>query len=229
MPTPSARARPCFAAAAIACVPARSKSALEDFERAIELLPDFAEAVASHAECLDMLGRVAPAQPEYEKARQLWAERAGRRAGPLLHLFRQQGRLTFEVESYELALERIKTGSFPLSASGNALLARGQAGRSAALLRAGRSRSRKRIPRILALKGEALSMLGRYRQAVDAFSVVAQGQSQGARDAERPRRSPSPRWAGSTRRTTTGASQLAAAARDAAGRARLRGAAAGRL
>ena len=33
-------------------------AALEDFDRAIELLPDFADAVASRAECLDMMGRV---------------------------------------------------------------------------------------------------------------------------------------------------------------------------
>ena len=144
------------------------ESALEDFERAIELLPDFAEALASHAECLDMLGRVAPAQPEYEKARQLWA---GQRAGApdRCYLFRQQGRLTFEVESYELALKRIKTGSFPLSASGNALLARGRAEEALRFYDQG-LKFKEKDPAILALKGEALSMLGRYRQAVDAFS-----------------------------------------------------------
>ena len=57
--------------------PARSR-ALEDFDRAIELLPDFAEARASRAECLDMLGRVEAAQPDYDEARRLWAaERTG--------------------------------------------------------------------------------------------------------------------------------------------------------
>jgi len=144
------------------------ESALEDFERAVELLPDFAEAVASHAECLDMLGRVAPARPEYEKARQLWA---GRRVGApdRCYLFRQQGRLTFEVESYELALQRIKTGSFPLSASGNALLARGQAEEALRFYDQG-LKVKDKDPAIVALKGEALSMLGRYRQAVDAFT-----------------------------------------------------------
>jgi tetratricopeptide (TPR) repeat protein len=144
------------------------ESALEDFEHAIELLPDFAEALASHAECLDMQGRVAPAQPEYEKARQLWAsERGG--APDRCYLFRQQGRLTFEVESYELALKRIKTGSFPFSANGNALLARGQAEAALRLYDQG-LKFKEKDPPILALKGEALSMLGRYRQAVDAFT-----------------------------------------------------------
>jgi tetratricopeptide (TPR) repeat protein len=146
-----------------------TEAALEDFERAIELLPDFAEAVASRAECLDMLGRVAPARPQYEKARQLWAEeRAG--APDRCYLFRHQGRLTFEVESYELALKRIKTGSFPLSASGNALLARGRA-EEALRFYDQALRIKDKDPAILALKGEALSMLGRYRAAVDAFSA----------------------------------------------------------
>lgn len=144
------------------------EAALEDFARAIALLPDFAEAVASHAECLDMLGRVAPARPEYERARQLWAEeRVG--APDRCYLFRQQGRLTFEVESYELALQRIKTGSFPLSASGNALLARGRAEEALRLYEQG-LKFKEKDPAILALKGEALAMMGRYRQAVDAFT-----------------------------------------------------------
>lgn len=144
------------------------ESALEDFERAIELLPTFAEAVASHAECLDMLGRAATASPEYQKARRLWAEERGG-TPDRSYLFRQQGRLTFEVESYALALKRIKTGSFPLSASGNALLARGQA-EEALRFYDQALKIKEKDPAILALKGEALSMLGRYRQAVDAFT-----------------------------------------------------------
>ncbi|MCW5734339.1 MAG: tetratricopeptide repeat protein [Enhydrobacter sp.] len=149
------------------------EAALEDFERAIELLPDFAEAIASHAECLDMLGRSGPAKPEYEKARQLWAEDRGG-TPDRSYVFRQQGRLTFEVESYELALKRIKTGSFPLSASGNALLARGKPEEALRFYEQG-LKVKEKDPAILALKGEALSMLGRYRQAVDAFNASLNG------------------------------------------------------
>lgn len=145
------------------------ESALEDFERAVELLPSFAEAVASRAECLDMLGQVAPARPQYEKARQLWAEeRVG--APDRSYLFRQQGRLTFEVESYELALKRIKTGSFPLSASGNANLARGRA-EEALRFYDQALKIKDKDPALLALRGEALSMMGRYRQAIEAFTA----------------------------------------------------------
>jgi tetratricopeptide (TPR) repeat protein len=145
------------------------EAAVEDFDRAIELLPDFAEAFVSRAECLDMLGRTAPAKPEYEKARQLWAE--GRVGAPdRCYLFRQQGRLTFEVESYERVLKRIKTGSFPLSACGNALLALGRAEEALRFYEQG-LKAKEKDPAILALKGEALAMLGRYRQAVDAFGA----------------------------------------------------------
>jgi tetratricopeptide (TPR) repeat protein len=144
--------------------------ALADFDRAIELLPDFADAVASRAECLDMMGKVETARPDYERARRLWAEhRTG--APDRSYIWRQQGRLSFEVESYELALERIKTGSFPHSAVGNALMARG---RPAEALRAYERalKIKEKDPALLALRGEALSMLGRYRQAVASFTLA---------------------------------------------------------
>jgi tetratricopeptide (TPR) repeat protein len=147
--------------------------ALEDFDRAIELLPDYAEAVVSRAECLDMQGQVEAARPDYERARRLWAEeRVG--APDRSYIFRQQGRLTFEVESYELALKRIKTGSYPHLACGNALLARH---RPAEALRCYEQalKIKDKDPALLALKGEALSMLGRYRQAVDAFTASLAG------------------------------------------------------
>ena len=48
------------------------------FDQALELVPDYAEAVAARAEALEMLGKTDIAQPEYERARRLWAEqRAG--------------------------------------------------------------------------------------------------------------------------------------------------------
>ena len=203
------------------------ESALEDFERAIELLPDFAEALASHAECLDMLGRAAPARPEYEKARQLWAEeRAG--APDRCYLFRQQGRLTFEVESYELALQAHQDRL--LSPVGERQCAAGagpgRAKRCASTTRA--LKFKEKDPAILALKGEALSMLGRYRQAVDAFSSSLSANPQGARDAERPGdrlRRDGPARQGERRL----AAAACPAAGDAVGGASLRGAAPGRL
>ncbi len=145
------------------------EAALADFNRAIELLPDFADAVSSRAECLDMQGKSDTARPDYERARRLWAaHRSG--APDRSYIWRQQGRLSFEVESYELALERIKTGSFPHSAVGNALMA---LGRPAEALRAYERalKIKEKDSALLALRGEALSMLGRYRQAVASFTL----------------------------------------------------------
>ena len=58
--------------------------ALKDFDRAIELLPDFAEALASHAECLDMLGRVAGGAAGVREGPPAVGRGADRSAGPLL-------------------------------------------------------------------------------------------------------------------------------------------------
>lgn len=144
-------------------------AALADFDRAIELLPDFADALSSRAECLDMQGKSDAARPDYERARRLWA--AHRTGAPdRSYIWRQQGRLSFEVESYELALERIKTGALPHAAVGNALLALGRPAEAlAAYERA--LKIKEKDGALLALRGEALSMLGRYRQAVAFFTM----------------------------------------------------------
>ena len=147
-----------------------SKDAISEFDQALELLPDYAEAVAARAESLDAIGRLAEARPEYERARRLWAaEHPG--APDRSYLFRQRGRFTFEIDSYELALERVKTGSFPYVACGNALFAQGRA--TEALKCYERAlRIKPNDPDLVALKGEALSMLGRYKPAIDAFDFA---------------------------------------------------------
>lgn len=144
--------------------------AIADFDSALELLPDFAEAVAARAEALDMRGRSGEAGPQYERARRLWAEqRTG--APDRCYLWRQHGRFTFEVESYELALKRIKTGSFPHLACGNVLLAQGHP-RLALACYERALKIKQNDPGLMALKGEALSALGRHRQAIEAFDFA---------------------------------------------------------
>jgi tetratricopeptide (TPR) repeat protein len=147
--------------------------ALGILNQVLEILPDYADAVAVRAELLDMLGKPAEAASEYERSRRLWAsQRAG--APDRSYVFRQHGRFTFEVEAYELALARIRTGSFPLLACGNVLLAQGYPADAlrcydrALKLKPGN-------PDLMAMRGEALSMLGRYRQAVDAFDLALAG------------------------------------------------------
>lgn len=151
------------------------ETAVQYFDRAIEALPDLGEAISSRAECVDMLGRTEAARPQYEQARRIWA---GERVGmpDRSYIYRQQGRLSFEVESYALAVKHIKTGSFPLSASGNALLARGQAGEALQFYeQALKFKGKDKDPGLLAMKGEALSALGQYRQAIEVFTASLKG------------------------------------------------------
>ena len=145
-------------------------AALADFEQALKLIPDYAEAVSAKAESLDMLGRIDAAKGEYERARQLWArQRPG--APDRSYLFRQRGRFTFEVDSYELALLRVKTGSFPHLACGNALLAQGHP--EEAIRCYDRAlKIKPNDPDLTALKGEAQSMAGRYKAAIEAFDFA---------------------------------------------------------
>ena len=147
-----------------------TEEALAEFDQALKLLPNYAEAVAARAESLDMMGKVDAAKVEYERARKLWA---GQRPGApdRSYLFRQRGRFTFEVDSYELALLRVKTGSFPHLACGNALLAQGHP--EEAIKCYDRAlKIKPNDPDLTALKGEAQSMAGRYKAAIEAFDFA---------------------------------------------------------
>ncbi len=172
-PNPELRGRSLFRLARNKMREGEVGEALEIFDKALQALPDFADAVAAKAELLDMLGRSEEAAPHYELSRRLWAEqRAG--APDRSYVFRQQGRFTFEVEAYELALARIRTGSFPLVACGNVLLAQGHA--VEALHCYDRAQKlRPDNPDIMAMRGEALSMQGRFKQAIEAFDQALAG------------------------------------------------------
>lgn len=145
-------------------------AAIVEFDRAIVLIPDYAEAIAARAEALEMLGQPEVARPEYERARQLWAtNRPG--APDRRYVFRRPGRFTFEMESYELALKRIKTGSFPHIACGNALLV---LGRPAEALKHYQSALKRKVndPDLTALTGEALCMMGQHLEGIEAFDFA---------------------------------------------------------
>lgn len=144
--------------------------AIAEFDRTLALVPGYAEAIAARAEALDMLGQSEAARPEYERARQLWAtDRPG--APDRRYVFRRPGRFTFEMESYELALNRIKTGSFPHLACGNALLILGRP--EEALKQYERALKLKvNDPDLTALTGEALFMMGQHLRAIEAFDFA---------------------------------------------------------
>jgi tetratricopeptide (TPR) repeat protein len=147
-----------------------SAGALAAFDRALALLPDFADAVMARAELLDGQGRCEEARIEYEKARRLWSEippgAADRR-----YLFRRRGYFAFETEAYELVRSNVRSRILPHLAHGNALLLRGRP--ADALDSYERALKVKRnLPDVLALKGEALSALGRYEEALRIFDDV---------------------------------------------------------
>jgi tetratricopeptide (TPR) repeat protein len=146
------------------------EDALAAFERALALLPDFADAVMGRAEVLDSMGRSEEARTEYERARRLWSElppcAADRR-----YVFRRHGHFAFEIEAYELVRSNVRSRVLPHLAHGNALLARGRA--AEALDSYERAlKVRPKLPEALALKGEALLVLGRYPEAIQIFDEV---------------------------------------------------------
>ena len=147
-----------------------SEGALAAFDRALALVPDFADAVMARAEILDGLGRSDEAHAEYERARRLWSElppgAADRR-----YVFRRQGYFAFEAESYDLVRTNVRSKILPQLAHGNALLAHGRA--AEALDSYERAlKVNPKLAEVLALKGEALSALGRYEEAIQIFDGV---------------------------------------------------------
>lgn len=147
-----------------------AERALAEFDKALALAPDFADAVLARAELLDAQGRCDAARGEYERARRLWSEMpAG--APDRRYLFRRGGNFAFEAEAYDLVRNNVRNKILPHLAHGNALLVRGRA--KEALDSYERAlRVKPNLPELVALKGEALSALGRYEEAIQAFDTV---------------------------------------------------------
>ena len=144
--------------------------ALAAFDRALVLLPDFADAVMTRAELLDRQGRTDEARLEYERARRLWSDMLPG-AADRRYLFRRRGHFAFETEAYELVRSHVRSRVLPQLAHGNALLLRGRP--AEALDSYERALKVKRnLSDVLALKGEALLALGRYEEAAKIFDDV---------------------------------------------------------
>ena len=143
-------------------------------EERCKLTPAYGEAIEAHAEILDMAGESERARAKYEIARTL---RAQVRPGAPDRSFALRGRGSFLIEtvSYSHAANVVKDRLLPLIARGNAYL--GERKPEAAL--ADYEQVLKLKPetvQALSLKAEALSMMGRHKQAVDAFSKVLEKQ-----------------------------------------------------
>jgi tetratricopeptide (TPR) repeat protein len=147
-----------------------SAAALAAFDRTLALLPDFADAVMARAEVLDSVGREQEARESYALARHLWSELPSG-AADRRYLFRRRGYFAFEIESYDLVRNNVRSKILPQLAHGNAMLVRGRAAEALdSYERALKVDARQ--PDALALKGEALLALGRYDEAIQIFDGV---------------------------------------------------------
>jgi FkbM family methyltransferase len=140
------------------------------------LAPDHTAALEGQAELLDMAGKTDLATTKYDAARKLRAE--SREGAPDRCLaLRRRGRFTDQVAAYSSVLHTVKHGTFPYIARGNSFLSDGRAD---AALRDYESalELKPNLPEIMALKGEALNMLGCYREGLEAFDVAVAGRPQ---------------------------------------------------
>lgn len=152
--------------------------AARQFAEVVSLAPTFAPAVEAHAAVLDMMGQSELARPRYDLARKL---RAQVRRGPPDRPFalRNRGPATADIAAYSEVMRSVQKRALPHVARGNAYLADGHA--KLALLDYGVALSLKPdLHEIVALKAEALAMLGRHDEALAAFDAALAARPEGA-------------------------------------------------
>lgn len=143
------------------------KTAERLFGDAAAIAPTLADAVEGQAELLDLAGQSELAISKYETARKLRGEvRAGAPDRPFV--LRRRGRFGAEILAYSSVLESVKRRTLPFVARGNAYLAEGKPRQALADYQQA-LRLKPDLPEVIALKGEALSMMKRYREALEAF------------------------------------------------------------
>ena len=201
--------------------------AMQEFDKALDWLPGFADAVVARAELLDSQGHCEAARGEYERARRLWSEMpAG--APDRRYLFRRRGHFAFEIEAYDLVRSNVRNKILPQLAHGNALLARGRAKGGPGQLRA-RPEGEAEPARGACLERRGAVGIGPLRGGDPGVRFGARGASRRRRDAERPWHRPHGARAMWPRPTRTGAASSTCCRRRNLPRARLRGDAAGQL
>lgn len=129
--------------------------------------PALYDALEAWAELMDRMGQADLATAAYSEARA--ARAAFRQGAPDRHfVFRHRGSFIGEIMGYDTVLLSMRKNALPYIARGNAYLAEGRP--ELALVDYNRALKWKRnSPDILALKGEALSLLGRYQDSLVAF------------------------------------------------------------
>lgn len=138
------------------------------FAEAARIEPTFADAFERRGEVLDVMGQRALALKQYEHARKV---RSNLRLGPPDRHFvlRHRGHFIAEMLAYNSVVRSLRKNALPYLARGNAYLSAGHP--ETALLDYERALKLKPgSPEITVLKAEALSMLGLYLDAEEAFN-----------------------------------------------------------
>jgi tetratricopeptide (TPR) repeat protein len=157
-------------ARANACIGKLEMSA-QQFASVSRMAPSFVDAFQGHGEVLDRMGRGELASRNYDVARRL---RQKVRPGPPDRCFVLRHRRTFasDIAGYTAVLRSgpSKQRAMTYLARGNAYLASGRA--KLALIDYGFVLRLAPKPEVVALRAEALSMLGRYEEALSAFDAA---------------------------------------------------------
>lgn len=144
--------------------------AVTAYQQAIDVEPTLVEAWEGLGEMLDVLRQPQLAMEKYATARRLRAEM---RPGPPDRHFvlRQRGHFMAEILAYDAVVRSLKKNTLPYIARGNAYLASGRPENALANYNHA-FRLKSDLPAVAALKGEALSILERYEEAIRSFDIA---------------------------------------------------------
>lgn len=156
---------------------ARALHRAGDKDMAIHLLreasaldPNFSDAIETQGEVLDTSGASGASSDLYDLARDL--RRKVRRGAPDRHfVMRQRGPTITEIIAYSDVIKSLRNSALPLLARGNAYLVNGQPEQALADFEKA-LKLRPGLPEVLAVKAEALAMMGRHQAAVELLDQV---------------------------------------------------------
>jgi tetratricopeptide (TPR) repeat protein len=144
--------------------------AIRLLQDAAALDPGFTDAIEGEGEVLDLNGNIKAAQEKYTLARQI-REKVQPGAPDRHYVLRRRGPTAADILAYSSVIKSLRKYALPYLARGNAYLVGGQS----ELALADYERALRLQPGLLdalALKGEALSAMGRFREAEDFFDRV---------------------------------------------------------
>lgn len=148
--------------------------AIHLLREASALDPNFSDAIETQGEVLDTSGAPGAGLDLYDQARDI--RRKVRRGAPDRHfVMRQRGPTVAEIIAYTDVIKSLTKSALPLLARGNAYLVDGQAEQALADFEKA-LKLRPGLPEVLALKAEALAMMGRHQEALELLDQVLAAQ-----------------------------------------------------